>query len=298
MGLGFEGWVKVGDKYALGTGLSVPRARPRLESAAGYGGRIKEPVDEMGIGLPYNYDFEVNDGSVNFDVNLSFFKDVVMNWIFDRQSAKEIWFSTRYENEQIHENCFWNNININSTPEAAVDGSIGFVSLQRDTYSYGAWDDKSGSKQGNSGAGGTLLCPGTNFPSPLNPDGENLNPVPGWNTTVSLLGADIEFLNWSLSFTQDVVKFFACEYNTDPQPPKYLAVGPMTVVFSGAYISQTFLGDSIAELLVTIAKTDTAPSKLKLKRCEHNTEQDDLQPPDGVTALEVEYAVYGLEDVS
>lgn len=298
MGLGYEGWVKVDDRYALGTGVSVPRARPRLESAAGYGGRIREPVDEIGIGLPYNYDYDINDGSVSFQPNLTFFKDVVMDWIFDRQSAKEVWFSTRYENEQIHENSFWNSIGISANPESAIDGSVGFVSLTRNSYSYGEWDNKSGSKKGNSGSGGTLLCPSTVFPSQLNPDAVNTVPIPGWNTRITKAGGEIDFIDWSLNFSQDVVKFFACEYNTEPKPPKYLAVGPMNVVFSGAYIGQTFLGDSIAELLITIAPTNSAPSKLKLKRCENNTEQDDLQPPDGVTALNVEYAVYELEDVT
>ena len=76
MALGYEGYVKLDDIYVLGTGTSVPRARVRLDSTSGYGGKIKTPVEEIGIGSPHNYDWLLWDGSVSFEV------------------TKEIWTST------------------------------------------------------------------------------------------------------------------------------------------------------------------------------------------------------------
>jgi len=294
MGLGYQGWVKVDDKYALGTGMSVPRARPRLESAAGYGGKISSPPSEMGVGLPYNYDYEVHDGNLNFEVDLNFYRDVLIDWLFDRQAYKEISFSTRNDASQYHEKAWFSGITITASVDAALDGSLQFVSLGR-SYDYGSFNIV---KLGNDPADSeTSLCPDKDFPYQLNPDSQNLTPVPFWNTKVKVEGNDVEFTTWTMSFSQDVVKFFACEHNTSAQPPKYLAVGPMSVLFSGQYIRASFFADHINEILVQVGDTATDYKQVKLKRCEQNTYQDDLQPPDGVTWLEMEYTAYEIENV-
>jgi hypothetical protein len=300
MGLGYEGWVQVGGEYALGTGLTIPRARPRLESSAGFGGEISLPVAEMGIGLPYNYDYQVLDGNMNFESDLDFIKNVVADWIFDRQNDKEVRFSPRNAASQIYDKCWWNSISLDASVDAALDGSISFVSLVRDTYTYG---DFTMSKLGNLPGGvATPLCPDGDFPSPLNADG-NLAPIPFWNTIVETIpsggGAAVarEMTAWSLSFNQDVVKFFACEHNTSPTEPKYLAVGPMSVVFTGSYIQDTFWGDELDAIHVTIGSSAGAPYKIALKRCESDSEQDDLQSPDALTILDVEYTAYELEEL-
>lgn len=296
MGLGYEGWVKVGDKYALGTGLSVPRVSPFLESAAGYGGQIKTPVEEMGLGLPFNFDYDVFDGNVSVEADFDFYKDVLTGWLLDRQASKEVLFSTRNSNEQKHDAVWFSNITITSSMDAALDGSIQFVSLNRNTYTYGDFDP---TKMGNV-SGGTALCPDVGFPKQLNPGSLNKSPIPFWRTKVSLDSTDYRFTTWTMNFSQDVVKFFACEHNTSAQAPKYLAVGPMMVVFSGSYIYDDFLPDSItgtSKLIVTVGDPSSPGNfvKMNLKRCYFNTHQDDLQPPDGITSLDVEYTVYEIE---
>ena len=296
MGLGYEGWVKVDGKYALGTGASVPRVRPRLESAAGYGGQIKTPPSEIGIGLPYNYDYDVFDGNLSFEVSIDLLRDVLFDWVTDRQSPKEVEFSTRYNNQQKFTNSFWSSITLTGSAEAAIDGSVSFVALDRDIYSTGDFNDPDASKMGN--PGDAPICSDSDFPPSLNPSSDpNQNPIPGWDVEITIGGNIIEFITWSLSFSQDVVKFFACEVNTDPTEPKYLAVGPMTVVFSGTYVDSGFFDDSLDVIEVKISPNAGSPVIMTLKRCENNQGQDDLQPPDGLTVLECEYNVYEIEYV-
>lgn len=291
MGLGYEGWVKVGNTFALGTGVAVPRARVRLESPSGYGGQIKTPVNKIGIGLPFNYDWDTFDGSVNFDVHQLLWDELKAR-LFDRQAAKEIKFSTRKSGLQVFTNSFWNSITISANEQSLLDGAYGFVAIEKTSYNYG--DEYPNGKKGNDEAGGdqTLLCPlATGMAPPLNPSGTNINPLPFWNTKIKVEGTSFDFTNWALSFSQDVVKFFACEQNTVPQPPKYLAVGPMTVGFSGSYMfGGSFLGDTV-DLIEVIIGT----GGIKLKRCEMSTETDDLPSADSIVPLAVEYAAYEIE---
>jgi hypothetical protein len=296
VGLGYEGWVKVGENYALGTGMSVPRDRPRLDSSAGYGGQVFTPPDKMGIGLPHNYDYESHDGSLNFEVDMAFYRNVIIDWLFDRQSSKEVLFSTRAGNSQYHESTWLRSINVSASADAALDGSLQFDSIGR-SYTYGNFFPyKMGNSPDDPGVN-TLLNPDSGFPYQLNPEGHSLVPVPFWNTSIQVNGDDVEFTTWTMSFSQDVVKFFACEHNTSPQTPKYLAVGPMTVVFSGSYINQTFFSDSLDVIRVTVGNPSIDYERLNLKRCAQNTYQDDLQSPDGVTVLDMEYTVYEIERV-
>ena len=300
MGLGYEGWVQVVGEYALGTGVSVPRARPRLESSAGYGGELNIENGKAGIGLPYNYDYAINDGSVSFELDYSFLSEVILSWMADRQASATIRFSSRYSNVQHHDLSFWTNISINSPSDSVVDGQISFVSLNRDSYDYGEVDldtEIADSKMGNSPSGtGTALCPVGDFPSQLNPKlYKNKAPIPGWATQILVGTTAVDFITWSLSFSQEVVKFFTCESSLLPIAPKYLAVGPMSVVFSGSYISSELLLDSIPELTILIGPPDEEPIEITLERLEKNTEQDDLQTGESLTTVDVEYSVYNVD---
>ena len=290
MGLGYEGWIKVADAYALGTGTSLPRARQRLDSSSGYGGDKEGPSATMGVGLPYNFDYDQFEGSLNFDVSETFYRNVVLDWLFKRQTAKEVKFSTRKDNIQQFENCFWSSIGISASEGGLCDGSVGFYAIERTGYTYGV--EYPTGKEGNADGGGIApICPvGGSFPRPLNVSGNNLNPVPYWNTEVIIASTTYEFINWSMDFSQDVVRFFACEANTSDQPPKYLAVGPLNATFSGSYmLHSAFLGDTVTEIEVVVGGVP-----LRLRRLEANTEADDVQSSDALVPLTVEYTAYEL----
>jgi len=288
MALGYEGHVKVGNTYVLGTGASVPRNRNKLESASAYGGQISTPDDEIGIGLPRNYDWEIYDGSINCELTSSLFLNELKPWLFDRQAKKTMFFAPRGEAEQKFENSYFTSINISASDGAAVDASVGFVALERTTYDFGeSYEDNK--------IGDNLLCPENEFPFQLNQSPNN-SPVPYWNTRVTWDTHIPEFLSWSLEASQEVVKFFECNNNANPVEPKYLAVGPMSITFSGSYMAEYgvnaplgFLGDDAAEVVLNIAGT-----LLTLKRLEATTESDDIQGAESMVPLNIEYAVYEI----
>jgi len=301
MALGYEGYVQIGLTVALGTGTSVPRARARIESSAGYGGKIVgSPAGfRMGVGFPRAYDWTTYDGSVDMELNRLIWKEELNPWIFDRQSARDIIIVTRKDGEQnFNQTAFWSSISISASEGSAVTSSVSFVALNMTTYTFGATglegyiDNKKGF--------GMFCPPWSNVPLPLNKADSgrrNINPIPFWNTKIQLPAGPtvIDFTSWTLDFSQDVVKFFTCQdegSTTDPGAlePAYLAVGPMTVTLSGSYMLRDRLGDNIDELDVILDD-----QTLKLKMLENTTVSDDLQNSDALVPLTVEYAVYNLD---
>ena len=293
MALGYEGYVTLNvgatNDVALGTGGGVPRARQRLESSSGYGGQINTPVAEIGIGLPRNYDWEVYDGSMDLEVHEDFLTNQIKAWIFDRQKGAEVNFQTREGNVQNFQKCYWNSINLSASDGSAVTSSIGFVAMQRDSYTRGG--DYLSNKTGVPGYCGGAT--GAVFPQPLNPNAANIIPIPYWNTFVEIDGSLVELTNWTLDFSQEVVKFFGCFNNSTVQEPKYVAVGPMSVTFTGDYMfyeTATFNSpNTLTSLYVTIGG-----EQIKLEDLEMTTDTDSLQSPDSIVPVSLEYAAYTL----
>ncbi|MHC4213151.1 MAG: hypothetical protein ACYSWP_07260 [Planctomycetota bacterium] len=292
MALGYEGYVSLKvntlEDVALGQGGGVPKARQRLESSSGYGGEISTPVADMGIGLPRNYDWTVYDGSMDFDVHEDFLTNQVKAWVFARQDAGEVYIQTRQGNVQDFDNCYWNNISLSASEGGALTGSISFVAMQRDSYTRG------GDYINNKTGGNTLCAGGTpDFPDQLNPLNGNINPIPFWNTFVEINGSLVEMTTWNLDFSQEVVKFFGCFNNATVQEPKYVAVGPMTVSFTGDYMfvdTATFASpDTLSTLYITMGG-----EQIKLEDLELTTDTDSLQGQDAIVPVSLEYAAYTL----
>jgi len=293
MAVGYEGYVTLRvdavEDVALGTGGAVPKARQRIESSSGYGGKIKTPVSETGIGLPRNYDWVVWDGSMDMDVHEDFLTNQLKAWIFDRQKGARAHYQTREGNEQRFNHCYWNNISLSAAEGAALTASVGFVAMERDSYARGG--DYVNNKTGVQGwcSGAT----GMQFPDPLNSDYGNVVPIPFWKTFVEIDGSLVEMTTWTLDFSQEVVKFFGCENNSTVQEPKYVGVGPMTVTFTGDYMfvdTATFASpETLGTLYVTMGG-----EQIKLEDLEQTTDTDSLQGQDAITPVSLEYAAYTL----
>lgn len=300
MALGYEGYVNLDGKYALGTGTAVPRARVRLESNSGYGGGISttsSPASAMsgiGIGSPRTYDWEVFDGSLNFEMTKDIFV-VLRSWIFARDSQKVILFSSRKGNEQSYSDTYWNSISISASEGSLVDGSVGFTALSRANYEYG---DESLSGYINNKTGAGLMCVNANMPSPLNPIPHNYNPIPSWFTRITL-GTDVyDFLSWTLDFSQEVVKFPACNHTEGPQGPVHVGVGPMTVTLSGAWmwIDDGKPADYPLDTLTNGKVEIIADGEyISFPQLELNTSSDDVQSQDTMTPVNLEYAIYEIK---
>ena len=108
MALGYEAIVRLqvqvsplpDETILLCTGTAIPRNRNRLVSSSGYGGLIGDAgggdYSEMGVGSPFNYDWEVYDGSLNFDLHRTLWDDQLETWIFNRQIRAEIELNQRF----------------------------------------------------------------------------------------------------------------------------------------------------------------------------------------------------------
>jgi len=289
MALGYEGYIKLDDNFVLGTGTSVPRARARLDSISGYGGQIKTPVAEIGIGSPHNYDWLLWDGSISFEVTREIWLETLRQWPFDRQVSRELLFSSRKDNVQQFDEIFFNSISVSAAEGSAVDGSVGFTSIQRDGYTFGS--DYISNKMGEE-----LICPISLFPEQLNiPVGglDNINPVPYWDTGIEIDSVAGDFLDWTLDTSQPVETFFGCTHvgGADPgvQEPLFLAVGPMAVRLTG-----TLMTDILVDEPTTIV-ISVADSSITFNRSERQSSDDDVQTAESFVVQNVEYEAYEIE---
>ena len=262
MAIGYEGYVKVGGNWSLGTGASVPKAKQRMDSTAGYGGKITGAAD-MGVGGPRVYDWTNWDGTAEFEMTDAVFT-FLKGWITGTRDAfSAIEFSSRTSNSQVFNNCHWNSIGIQTSEASMVTGTIGFVALDRTTYTYGSDTVRS--------AGMTEMY--------------DLVPIPYWKTSIGAY----KFLEWSLDFSQDMVKFYACNHTTGPQEPIYTGVGPMTATLTGSYLYSGEMADSPGDMIVTVGG-----GSITLKLTELQSSADDVVTGDSLTPIKVTVNAYGV----
>jgi len=288
--LGYEGWARLNvngsDTLLLCTGASLPLSRIRLESNSGYGGQIKLPTAEIGIGFPHTYDWSSCDGSVNFEVFQYLLTDQIVPWLFDRQKAATVSIQSRRNNQNIRTECFWNSISLNTSAGAAIEGSIGFVAVDTGTYAMGGGyiENKTGDE---------FFCDppvGLQMPSPLV---SNVM-IPYWQSQVYVDGAYVDFMSWNLDYAQDIVKFFTCENNASPIEPKFLAAGPMTVTFTGEYFFYSATpGWNVPDYVSTL-DINIASASLKTKRGERTSSRDDVVTGESPVPINVEYSLFEI----
>lgn len=262
MGLGYEGYVKFDGLWTLGTGTSVPRSQTRIDSQSGYAGKLAGATD-MGIGAPHTYDWTAWDGSISFDLTNELFTSL-KGWITStRDAVKSILFSSRNTNVQTFSG-YWNSISISASEASPVTCSVGFVALDRGSYIYGSDTQKMDSDTG----------------------GYAMVMIPYWNTSIG----SYKFLEWTLDFSQDVVKLFACNKTVGPQGPVYLGVGPMSATLTGTYIlGGGEMGIAPGDLTVTIGT-----GSIILKTTELQEQSDDVQIGNSLTPISVTVAAYEL----
>jgi len=293
--LNIDGTTPASEDMALCTGASVPRSRVRMDSSAAYGGNIKTPVPKIAIGTPLIYDWDAYDGSMDLELSLDFFVRQLKPWIFDRQKAAVVTLQSREGNVQRFDNCYWNSISLSASDGGFVTASVGFVAMERNAYTIGG--DYIGNKVGEE-----FLCPPAptfNVPEQLNPSADlNIIPIPYWNTKIEIEGALVEFVTWTIDFSQEVMKFFSCENNVDPVEPRFVAVGPMTAKFSGDFMfvdTPTFtVPNTLTSLDLFLGVTETIPTEFNFEDLELDSATDAVQSPDSLVPISIEYAAYTI----
>lgn len=292
MALGYEGYVTVKvsgvEDIALCTGASVPESRVRMESSAAYGGKLNDTEMFPPIGTPRIYDWSQSDGSVDFDLTDNFLINQMVPWLQDRQKASTIKLISRKDNVQTYNKCYWKGMSLNAASGGLVTGSIEFAALQRDSYTQGG--DYTGNSQGMNQCGGMSRI----MPPFLNPSlNANINPVPYWKTQWVFDGANQDFTDWSLNMSQDVVKFFVCEDNDVMQPPKFIAVGPLTLTMNVTYVP---LKDTVGAFVVpdeiTTAVLNIGSRALTFGKLELNQATDAVASKSSFASISADYSIY------
>jgi hypothetical protein len=264
--IGYEGYIKVGSIWALGTGSAMPESRVRLDSSGGYGGDVSGA--NMGIGNAHVYDWSNWDGSIDFEMTSGMFTEL-KSWLNNRDALRAILISSRFGNEQVFTEAIWNSISMSASEGSMCAGSVGFVAIERDGYIFG------GNKANNSAQGinGAQIC--------------GLENIPYWETGIS----GYNFIDWNLEFAQDVVKFSACNKTNNVVPPIYYGVGPMTITLSGSCIfSGREFDNNIGSLTVNVGD-----GHIGLRQAELQTQGDDVKTGNALAPISVTIEAYELE---
>lgn len=135
--LGYEGIIKLGDHYCLGTGAAIPQIVVRLDSSSGYGGQIKTPLGDMGVGAPHTYDWSKQEGSIDLELNLDLYTGEIYPWLIDRQNFKDLTFKPRIGSNQFSSHAFWSSITLSASQASAVTSSISVMMPFPYSYGYG-----------------------------------------------------------------------------------------------------------------------------------------------------------------
>jgi len=258
MALGYEGYIKIGDSIVLGSGGSVPKNRTRLDSSSAYAGKISGTG--IGIGFPHTYDWSSWDGNADMELTDDLFA-TLKSWIVtERDQTKSISLSSRNTNIQTF-NGYWDSVAFSTSVGALVTANIGFVALDRTTYDYGL------DTQAKTGQTDTVSVP-----------------IPYWKTSIG----NYKFMEWNLTFTQEVVKIFACKNSSVAVAPAYLGVSPVTISLTGTYLFSGEMPDS-SSLLVTMGN-----GSFSLSKAEMQTTSDAVQNHNSLTPINVSLEAYGV----
>jgi hypothetical protein len=296
MALGYEGRarLKVGsiEDVILCTSSSHPIAQQRLDSSCAYGGQIKTPVAETGIGYPHAYDFVLHDGSIEFELHKDFLDNQFKPWLLDRQKGAEIYVSTRRSAIQTYANSYWNSLSLSAAQGSYISGSIGFSA---ETGVVGS-DGQGYSTNKTPAVGICDTSPPYVFSPPLNISTEfNQNPIPYWKTTTTMHNVLIPFITWNLNFSQDVVRFYTCESNSSPIAPKFIAVGPMTADFQADFAILDDASDfSVVDSNVPTLDIDIGGTTLGFQDLVTESREDLIAGQAELSTISVAYSIYKL----
>ena len=297
MALGYEGWASITHNTGsspktnvecLATGTSGIYGSSRLESSSGYGGQIdvfSTIASEVGVASPRSYDYPVFDGSFDFEVNETMADLIWENMIQQRQNRWELLYQTRKGTLLNFDHNYWNSITLQAGDGTFVTGSISWVGLNYiSTRGDGAGDSYCGNQFGFDGP--QFDWQNTN---PLNKCNYNLNPIPFWDSNPLINGVNIdECLDWSLSFNQDVVKFFTCENSSavsdplsDAPPPSFVACGPMKITFDFTeMIGLSSTGNAVrGDILASAGAVGLSVGTLELNSMSDNVESLEAAVP-------------------
>lgn len=261
--IGYEGYIKVGGEWCLGTGGSVPETRARIDSSGAYGGESSGANN--GIGYPHIYDWTNWDGSVDFEMT-SGMLSTIKSWVIQRDSLKSIEISSRFNGFQKFSTAIWDSITISASEGAFCTGTLGFTAIEREDYVYG-------SNNVNNNPFGLITDAVT-----------NLVAIPYWETSVE----GLYFTDWNLEFSQEVVKFGACMKLSEVEAPIYYGVGPLSVSFSGSCILKGSLFDNDMKSL----SVKIGDGGFNLGSIELQTQDDAMTSGNTMTPISITAEVY------
>ncbi len=313
MSVGYEGFaifdtdISGNGTTFLCTSASVPNQRQRIDSSAGIKGDITTLATDATsqIGLPHYYDWSSNDGSFGFEATANIIQGL-KDWIFGRSASKRMGFSPAGypQSWQLFPDCFWTSISFSATEGSAITGSFDFTCVAETvtrTYGNNYLNNRLGTIETNFGS----LTPAilqNEVLGALNPSGEQKIPIPYYKGTLSsenLLGPDLariaEPISWTITFTQEIQKQFACTASTDfytAKAPIGITIGPMNIEFQvELYLLNSSYTIPQDPLTLTLTIDDIV---FLLQQMELQQSNQEISGQGNVTNLSLSYSVYGL----
>lgn len=275
MGMGYQGFAKISkgatDALLLATGASVnlvlePIYSTAVWGAGWYNAATSAHYADSAIRYEGNIDIEMQFGASGF----------IWNWINmwvvqERAYSQYMQISPDGAHVYTYDDAdtdpvqggVWNTSASFSTSEGSfLTCSLGALALNRtDTDPAGGSDFSNYTYLSQKFGVIASDCTTLNATNPLNPDGENVNPIPFWRTQAALrtlagsgiigwtpfaagteIESGLETVEWSIDVTQNQVIVYNCNGN---RLPTAVLMGPMDVTGSVVLFNQAGVFDPV-----------------------------------------------------
>jgi len=201
---GYESWVYLQNSIIPATAAETGVDRAKIESEGLLGGTIAG--SNMPLGQAHIYDWPIISASFTTEASAETLS-VIKNMIFNRNTPISIVVHNGYQGTQKIDQAWWNNITIQASEDSIITASVSLTGLERTAFDTGDFPDYWRNADGTYGS----FC---------------FSPIPFWNSKV--VGYDYA-KSWSLSISQDVIRFMGCmNYAGDtPRNPFIMGVGTL-----------------------------------------------------------------------
>ena len=211
----FDGESVFCDTFGIGDNSGI------IESAGAYGGDLLNTAGNMAIKTPHIMDYGQVSGNIGFTpvrgpANTGQLGKVIA-WVRDiRHEPKNIVATTGATGVRTYAECYFNSVAVTASEGSIVNVDVGFDIIEP-IYQDGSID-------------GAMRISGGTVPN--SDDVSQL--IPYWETGISKVPSADKMTDWSLNFSQDIVKKVFCsgldEDTVEKAPlPSYVLFGPLSI---------------------------------------------------------------------
>lgn len=269
MGIGYQGYMKVGGIDVLGTGGGVGLVQDPITSGAAWGAGWKT------VGIAHYADYiERYEGTLDFELHAGVWS-VFDPWVVtNRITAKSVVVSPDGSGIQTYSDAYNTSCGFSTSEGSFVTVSVGVMAFTRTSSTGSTYV-------------GNVTGTGTAVPY-LTP---NLNPIPFWKTTAAVGGVSGDATEWSIDVSQNTLVLYTCR---NSKAPKAILQGTPDASGSVGIFNDAGVGDVALATMSSLSVVITGAGTISIPNAW--VESDDYSVQGGDSIISKTFSVKGFVD--